>query len=216
MSKVNRYTLSIIEPEKEPFVFEKTSLDYIDAITTKFKNEKELIATLGNILDKEFDLSTTKTEVTYSHCKKIKKVEKLYFNDILILDREATKKYILDHMNNKSFVVKFVSRYNGSNYFIRFKKDIILKINKGEDYTDTLFQLLDVVFANYKSLRDAYLFTKKHGKIMTKEKEEISKSKEEQIKALKMLKEGLYYQYTLGNWSDELERNNISLSKVKK
>jgi hypothetical protein len=51
---------------------------------------------------------------------------------------------------------------------------------------------------------------------MTKEKEEISKSKEEQIKALKMLKEGLYYQYTLGNWSDELERNNISLSKVKK
>lgn len=216
MAKANRYTLSIIEKEKEPIVFDKKTLEYIDAITTNFKNEKELIAIIGNILEKDFDLSTTKTEITYNHCKEIKKVEKLYSKDILILDKEATKAYILKHMNSKGFVVKFVGRYTGSNYFMRFRKDIISKINKGEDYTDTLSQLLEIVFANYKSLRDAYMFTKKHDKTINKEIEELALSKEARIKALEMLRENLYYQYTLNNWSDKLQSNNKSLSKVKK
>ena len=212
MGNANRYTLSILEKGKEPIIFEKSTLEYLDSITTYFKNEKELIDGLSEALGKGVDLETTKIMITYNHCKEQKKVQILYEKDKMVLNKEDVMIYILQNVYNKKFVFDFVNRYIRSSYLGRYRKEIVSQIKKGEDYQDCLNQLLGIIFKNYKATRDAYLFTKKYEKESVKSPE-LRSSNEEKARALKMLKENFYYQFTLDNWMEQI--SNKSKSKVK-
>ena len=130
----------------------------------------------------------------------------------MVLNKEDVMIYILQNVYNKKFVFDFVNRYIRSSYLGRYRKEIVSQIKKGEDYQDCLNQLLGIIFKNYKATRDAYLFTKKYEKESVKSPE-LRSSNEEKARALKMLKENFYYQFTLDNWMEQI--SNKSKSKVK-